>query len=795
LATQVDLNQVLDPDDPGAKDLLSNLQGNVLQSHGRDHAAYIFFAFAPTKVSYAKVWLTTFAATHVTSAERQLLESRLFKSQGASAGVFATILLTATGYRVLGFPEDSLPRNTSFRAGMKAARRRLNDPSEVELEAPYRRQIDALIILADDDENAQSSDIRTVSQQIARFGEIIGVECGDVTRDAKDRTVEPFGYVDGISQPILLQDHVPPDSGSGQLGFESAAPLRIVLAEDPNGRTRGVSFGSYFVFRKLEQDVDGFHASVRSLAIKLGIPEERAGAMTVGRFFDGTPLVSSNRGLGEIPSPNTFTYTDDPSGVRCPIQAHIRRMNPRDVKALDDHRVVRRGIPYRDDSREGKRGLLFSCYQSDIERQFEFMQGIWANGGRAPGIPKATDAIIGQPWVRADQTWSASGRTVTLPFQRFVQFRGGEYFFSPCLEFFKDLSKCGGKMSDGQLTSNSATSGNPTTYGIAQPRKNLLSSNVLLEANQAEPLRAGHFLIVHRNHCYQIDRDSGQITFLFSLARNPAAFFWHALPDRSGNIYCTISGSIDEQPPLEVAEFGQWGAVVKVKHTSKEIMSLAEGGPVVDPFGVSFAEPDQLLVADMNGWESPGLIYSVDRVNGGIYQVISSDGSFIDPQGIFRDKEGLIWVANADHIHYAGSLIRVEPNGKQTTVMASSGPNTGTICGVFPSIVDDKVLILTIDWPHFARGGLLEVNKRTGAVETLLGATQDAPKVYSNYGEVDSDGICWLAETFERELVGFHLGRKEIVHRIDLSPILGSVRGFPDSFSFIEGVHIVPPQI
>ena len=48
---------------------------------------------------------------------------------------------------------------------------------------------------------------------------------------------------------------------------------------------------------------------------------------------------------------NAFDYSDDPDGLRCPVGAHVRRMNPRkslpfDGKLVNRHRIMRRGITY-----------------------------------------------------------------------------------------------------------------------------------------------------------------------------------------------------------------------------------------------------------------------------------------------------------------------------------------------------------------------------------------------------------------------------------------------------------------
>ena len=124
--------------------------------------------------------------------------------------------------------------------------------------------------------------------------------------------------------------------------WDPLAPLSLVLRPDP-GVTDPDAFGSYYVFRKLEQDVMGFAVAEHRLADELGLEgsdRARAGAMIVGRYRDGTPLVLSETD-GFVPAKaNDFRYEphltsvgtmapSDPLGVKCPFHAHIRKVNPR----------------------------------------------------------------------------------------------------------------------------------------------------------------------------------------------------------------------------------------------------------------------------------------------------------------------------------------------------------------------------------------------------------------------------------------------------------------------------------
>jgi Dyp-type peroxidase family len=517
----------IDQDDSIYQDFLADLQGNILNGHGRDYATHIFLRFLPGKVDDIKTWTSNLAGQWITSAKSQLDASEHYKKTKRDAGLFTHFAITVSGYNYLGIPKEKQPHGVnlrqrpttvpdrsgdpapffadSFQDGLKSRQAVLLDPPADTWDDGFRGRIDALIILAADNPADIAAAELEVRQQLEELATITNVETGQTLRRKFETTVggsevqkgfgnvvEHFGYADGVSQPAFLQRQL--EGTTSKYWKHPGAPLKLVLIEDPNG-TKSVSFGSFLVFRKLEQNVKGFKAAEAKLAESLGLPKELGGAMAVGRYEDGTPLVLQPGDGGWAGSdkpiiPNDFNYDGDPDGLKCPFHAHVRKSNPRLESVNPDgpfakseeeelgHRIARRGITYGgplsaaddlDDLPEKGVGLLFMCYQSDIWEQFEFIQRFWCNNPNflEPGQSRNSnlnydktglDAVIGQkqgeqfdpvigeaphPPQNWPQEWGKATQKPTIEpenqFGQFVTLKGGEYFFSPSITFLRNL--------------------------------------------------------------------------------------------------------------------------------------------------------------------------------------------------------------------------------------------------------------------------------------------------------------------------------------------------------------------
>lgn len=498
----LDLTRVgISKTDPAYVAITGDLQGNIVASHGRNFTGQLLVDFSddPAKKAKIRSFLKELAASgRITSAKQQKADADLFQQQKKAGKTitqkfFRGLYLTAKGYRTLGFA-DLGEFDGQFEAGMKASQAKLNDPPTDQWEGGYQSNGDALFLFAHSDQATLRAKMVEFSGVLRADGKakILAAEYGKGIVNAVGDHLEHFGYVDGISQPDFFTQHPPLLHDH----WNPMEPLSLVLVPDPLGKP-GKSFGSYYVFRKLEQNVRGFKQMEDELATALGLgtapnltqkqrvgARELAGALVVGRFENGMPVTMSktansvsledNR-IGKI---NDFNYAQevdgltDLSGGRCPFQGHIRKTNPRGTGGFEDpiderkHLMARRGITYGERLIEPKDepaidelptegvGLLFASFQSSIADQFEFMQTNWGNNTRFPNRPDANpgvtgiDPVIGQvkPGDAIEHTFSnvynnsdAANQVPFNDFGKFVTMKGGEYFFAPSLTFFKGL--------------------------------------------------------------------------------------------------------------------------------------------------------------------------------------------------------------------------------------------------------------------------------------------------------------------------------------------------------------------
>jgi Dyp-type peroxidase family len=250
--------------------------------------------------------------------------------------------------------------------------------------------------------------------------------------------------------------------------------------------------GTFMVYRKLHQNVGSFYSYLKEQANQHPEKcEEFIAAKFAGRWRNGAPITlfptqeEANAVVAELEAAKIamrkargtidhtlaelnylrllgkfvgFDYNDDLDGSRCPVGAHIRRSNPRSslefgIKdayntpgALSNRRrLLRRGLPYGSSTDKtvdtGNHGIIFMAICSDISRQFEFTQQQWGNYGNDFKLANDKDPLTGN-----HNNKEADGRMIfpaekgsgKAPYfcthiPRFVETRGGEYFFVPSI--------------------------------------------------------------------------------------------------------------------------------------------------------------------------------------------------------------------------------------------------------------------------------------------------------------------------------------------------------------------------
>jgi Dyp-type peroxidase family len=463
----------LAPTDLANFELFSNLQGNILKGHGRSNAAHIFIHCNEGKETAAKKWIKELAEKdHITTTQKQLRDNYLFKDNGIDGGIFASFYITAKGYQYLN--HDVSVFEPAFQLGM--AKADLNDPPQNEWETGYDEDIHFMLLLADADLNNVTNEVARLTPIIGSFAVITRVEIGKAMHNEDGAGIEHFGYVDGVSQPLFFEDEIDKYrkdhdiQKNTDIKFNPEATKELVLMPDPLVNNKPNAFGSYFVFRKLEQNVRAFKDAEKELAAALHLKDEdkeRAGALLVGRFEDGTPVeLNGKEGLIKSYLQNNFDYKKDDAS-KCPFHAHIRKSNPRSANPHEtpaetkSHIMARRGMPFGErtdgpndglieNKPSGGVGLLFMSYQCSITNQFEFIQRNWVNNpsfplkrpNDPPGI-SGLDPIIGQGERKDGGSYPLSwgGKKFQREgFEQFVTMKGGEYFFAPSITFLKSLA-------------------------------------------------------------------------------------------------------------------------------------------------------------------------------------------------------------------------------------------------------------------------------------------------------------------------------------------------------------------
>jgi Dyp-type peroxidase family len=476
---------------------LTQIQGNILRGYRSSEARFTFLAVPDPE------------------SGRSFLAELVPLLQDAArppAALATNVAITFEGLRALGVQEmilQELP--DAFREPIRQRAPRILDDTGSSAPETWDDGIGTdrtHILVAVYGKDPAPQDMTTWHRDVVRRAESHGLEVVH-TQPAEllINSREHFGWADGLAQPAVEGAPARSQPGDGTPGDEGAwlalQPGEFILGyPDEDGppkvgpATPLLRNGTYMVYRKLHQDVVCFRRHLYDEAQTYGatLPDdppldpdelyELMAAKVVGRWRDGEPVELTQRRAPErsahlgddaLPHPsNNFRYADDPHGERCPVGAHIRRTNPRDALQGSGrtgimsrrHRIIRRGMPYgpwldftpeeRDDGID--RGLIFICFNADIERQFEVIQRQWCNDGNAFGLGHEQDYLLNRSPAGPDDGRRPSSRTTiggSPPFfgqavTDFVVTRGCQYLLVPGLDALRRLVD--GELDEGPRT-------------------------------------------------------------------------------------------------------------------------------------------------------------------------------------------------------------------------------------------------------------------------------------------------------------------------------------------------------
>jgi Dyp-type peroxidase family len=466
---------------------LNDIQGFLVRGYKRmQFSRYILVQI--TDAARAKKWIDSITGEITTGLHRP--------STDHSIDTCINLAFTAPGLQAIGLNEDNLQNFTrEFREGMTTPHRQrlLGDagsssPGEWDWGGPTKETVHMMIMLfAAKDQELKDYYAEKVSQFTDNgLKEIIHLD-GQNLEEGR----EHFGFRDGMGQPVI--------EGSGRKGPEEdiIATGEFIMGykneygvfpdtpflSSPQGNMNlldadagGSGYkdlgrnGSYLVFRQLKQDVCAFwnfmNQQTKSEDGSVNVEEStRLASKMIGRWPSGAPLVKfPDADPGFVDNDNSWSYNKlDIEGAKCPFGSHIRRVNPRDnfedngikesLTLSKRHRILRRGKLYGQPfvsgplncEQPGEVGLLFICFNADISRQYEFIQYTWANYPKFKELYNDPDPIIGvceRPREGTQQNFTIQDKPVSKTItnlQRFVQVKGGAYFFFPSVTAMRYL--------------------------------------------------------------------------------------------------------------------------------------------------------------------------------------------------------------------------------------------------------------------------------------------------------------------------------------------------------------------
>lgn len=425
----------------------------------------------------AKAWLAELLGTGLIVSAEQVGKAKKKQKESGPLDAVVAIGFTYSGLVKLGCQETGdHPFSTPFRSGMGSELRAklLRDEYRkwcwTDHEGPGGGEV-VHILLAEWKKRGAASRLPAINPSAFSV-----IEAGDDSDffDADGKLREPFGFRDGLAQPVIrglrdqdggslaqaraeagdLYDDRLVEPGEFILGYRNEYD-ELTFCPDVQGWAsasgRFTLNGSYLAVRQFEQKVDAFKAFEASHSDFERANGVSAGEKLMGRRKDGLPL--SWKGNTNVPvsdsAADAFRYrVEDADGFMCPKGAHVRRSNPRDslgidvqssIKSSKLHRLLRRGRPYAEAS--GRQGIFFIACNADLERQFEFIHQRWLQNRRFGTLESQDDPIVGSQSCPKAFTIPGEASGGELSLQHFTETLGGGYFFLPGIAALKFIAR------------------------------------------------------------------------------------------------------------------------------------------------------------------------------------------------------------------------------------------------------------------------------------------------------------------------------------------------------------------
>lgn len=229
-------------------------------------------------------------------------------------------------------------------------------------------------------DNNDPPDIYTAIKPWAR---ITDIHAGFQRLDGKNL----LGFNDGISNPFRLANNVIWTTRQDEDKFQD---------------------GTYMVFQKIEHDLEKWQ-TLHVEKQELWIGRSKGTGLLLGTLSKdedqklASDLLSTNEVIrraaikkwkklyNQQKFPDTKFY--DPVQTQfkriqleCPVWSHVRKANPRQADGAANILIFRRGYLFTQDDLNGKSssGLLFICFQRDIEKGFEYIKKKFLNNENFP---------------------------------------------------------------------------------------------------------------------------------------------------------------------------------------------------------------------------------------------------------------------------------------------------------------------------------------------------------------------------------------------------------------------------